>query len=431
MKRYEEYKDSGIEWIGEIPKSWTIKKVNWIFSEIGSGTTPNRNKIDYYDGEIPWLNTGDLTDGFITKTANFVNNRAIQECSALKLFKSNSIVIAMYGATIGKLGITQFELCTNQACCVLGNPYSCDNIYLFYSFFAIRPYLLILAYGGGQPNISQGLIKELKLCVPDLPIQHAIADYLDRKTANIDALIADKKKLVELLQEKRTAVISEAVTKGLDKTAKMKDSGIEWIGEIPTEWEIVRVKQIAEVQYGLGQPPETHDDGLPLIRATNIFRGKVDEKDMIYVYPEDVPPLRNAFLKEGDILVVRSGAYTGDSAIITKKYEGAVAGYDMVLRAKKIAPEFLAICLLSKYVLQDQLALFMLRAAQPHLNAEELRNTYICLPNSKVQRTIISYVNRVANDIDSLISDINEQIKKLKEYRQAVISEVVTGKVAV
>ena len=259
----------------------------------------------------------------------------------------------------------------------------------------------------------------------------AITNYLDEKTAQIDKLIAEKRRLIELLKEERLGVINQAVTRGINPHAKLKPSGIAWLGDIPEHWEVKRLKFITKIKYGLGQPPNQKDDGLPLIRATNVERGRVVEKDLLFVDPEDIPYDRDPILKENDIIVVRSGAYTADSAIIPKKFDGAIAGYDMVLRVYKDSPYFIAFCLLSNYVLINQLYLERLRAAQPHLNKEELGETLIMLPPIEEQKQIVEFIETATGKIDATIATIEKEIGFLREYRTALISEVVTGKIKV
>ena len=208
-----------------------------------------------------------------------------------------------------------------------------------------------------------------------------------------------------------------------------KESGIEWLGEIPEHWAIVRLKLISNIRYGLGQPPRELEGGLPIIRATNINRGTIDAKDLLYVDPKDIPYDRNPILKADEIIVVRSGAYTGDSAIIPKKYEGSVTGYDMVVSAKKANPKYIAYSLLSNSILHNQIDLCKLRAAQPHLNAEELGNILVFLPPDKEQEQIVESIIKENQLIESTIQIINNQVKYLKEYRTALISEAVTGKI--
>ena len=168
-----------------------------------------------------------------------------------------------------------------------------------------------------------------------------------------------------------------------------------------------------------------------MIRATNVIRGRITEENMVYVDPEDVPTGRDAFLAEGEIIVVRSGAYTADSAIIPKAYDGAVAGYDMVVAANGALSEFVAAALLCTYVLDRQLVISSMRSAQPHLNAEELGAAVILLPPLHEQRAIADFLDRETAKIDALIAKVRDAIDRLKELRQALISAAVTGKLDV
>ena len=204
-------KDSGVEWIGKIPKSWSVRKLFGLLFMIGSGTTP-KGKDEYYDGNIPWLNTGDLNDSYIKDIKRNVTNLALKECPALKLYPSGVIVVAMYGATIGKLGISTCEITTNQACCVLSCNECLSKFYLFYIFLSCRPYLLYSAYGSGQPNISQTTIKQLKIPLPSLKEQHQIVSYLDTKCVAIDVAIKRKQELIDKMTEYKKSLIYEAVT---------------------------------------------------------------------------------------------------------------------------------------------------------------------------------------------------------------------------
>lgn len=195
---------------------WEIRKISRVFSKIGSGTTPKSDNKEYYSEQgINWLQTGDLNDAYITITSKKITPKALSEHS-LKLYPKNSLVMAMYGATIGKLGLLQIETTTNQACCVMsgGSIHYCR--YGFSALLAARTHILTLSYGGGQPNISQDTIKNIKLPTPPLIEQHTIADYLDRKTAEIDSTIGKYKMQIEKIKEYRQALITEVVTGKID-----------------------------------------------------------------------------------------------------------------------------------------------------------------------------------------------------------------------
>lgn len=208
-------KDSGVEWIGEVPEHWEVMKSSLMSSLIGSGTTPNTNNKDYYceneEEGYNWLQTGDLNNGLIISTLKKVTLKAVKECN-LKFYTTGSIVIAMYGATIGKVGILGFNTAVNQACCVLSKTDKIVSKFVFYLFLSAKESLLISAIGGGQPNISQDVIKKLKVVVPPLSEQQSIATYLDKKCAELDASISKAQKEIDLLQEYKQALITEVVT---------------------------------------------------------------------------------------------------------------------------------------------------------------------------------------------------------------------------
>jgi type I restriction enzyme S subunit len=295
----------------------------------------------------------------------------------------------------------------------------------------------------GQKRVPTSFIENFLVALPPLSEQRQIAHFLDHKTAQIDAAIEKGRRLIELLREERAALINQAVTAGIDEHGYLrtkptrlpaegwKDSGVEWLGAVPEEWEVVKLKYLGQIKYGLGQPPKQQKNGIPLIRATNINRGKLTEKNMIFVDPDDVPYERDPVLQENDILVVRSGAYTADSARVPKNYEGAIAGYDMVFTPERIHPFFIAYGLLSNYILFNQLYLLRLRAAQPHLNAEELGDTLVLCPPIDEQKNIVKYIETETSRIDQEISILEREIELLAEYRQALISEAVTGKIDV
>ena len=208
---------SGIEWLGDIPEHWKVTKINRVFDIIGSGTTPTSgNSIYYENGTVNWLNTGDLNDGVINKTSKKISELALREFSALKIYSKGSIVIAMYGATIGKLGILDIDTTTNQACCVLSHSRTITQEYLFFYLYTIREHIISLAYGGGQPNISQELIKQLPIIQISIDEQTEIVNFIEAKTAKIDKLVAEITQQIEKLKEYKTSVISEAVTGKVD-----------------------------------------------------------------------------------------------------------------------------------------------------------------------------------------------------------------------
>jgi len=424
-KRYERYKDSGVEWIGEIPEHWNNKKISWIFNIIGSGTTPSTSNLEYYDGDVPWVNTGDLNDGYLYETSKMITDLALKDYSTLKFYPIDTLLIAMYGATIGKLSITKIIATTNQACCALAQPKNVNIKFIFYWFLANRNHIIAMAYGGGQPNISQNLIKSLRINLPEKHEQNAIVNFLDQKTAEIDDLIADKEKLIELLQEKRQAIITEAVTKGLNPNARMKDSGSEWISEIPQHWNLRRIKYLANVRNVKAVDSDNDKTyiGLENIesRTGKLLLNRNDEQQLI-------GETANIF-KKGDVLFGKLRPYL--AKCIIADFDGRCTSELLVLRTTSyILPEYLCFLMLSpKFI--DVVNSSTYGAKMPRASWDFIGNLQIPLPSIKEQEEIVEYLTEFMSRIDDLISDINTQIQKLKEYRQSLISEAVTGKIDV
>ena len=322
IKPYEKYKDSGIPWLGEIPEHWQKWKISRGVKKIGSGTTPSSSNKDFYEnGTINWLNTGDFNNGILYSCKKKVTAKALEENSALKLFRSGTLSIAMYGATIGKVCIIKFDATTNQACCNIEEGDIFSNKFLMYWFVGHKPQIVNLSYGGGQPNISQDVIKSLYVPCPKKSEQTAIANFLDYKTAKIDRFIFKKKQLIKLLNEQKAAIINDAVTKGLNPKAKMKSSGIEWLGEIPEHWEVKKLKYVAEAV--LGKMLCNEDKGgyskKPYLKSKNIQWLKVDVSNVEEMWFSD-KELSQYRLKKGD-LVLSEGGEVGKTCLWNNEIE--------------------------------------------------------------------------------------------------------------
>jgi len=210
-------KPSGIEWLGDVPEHWVTRKLSFAFNTIGSGTTPRSDNLAYYEpGDIPWVNTGDLTDGDLPSCERRISRLAIEDYPSLRVYPAGSLLVAMYGATTGKLGLLGFDATVNQACCAFVGNDCIRTRFLFYWLLGYRAQLISLASGGGQPNISQEVLRGLRVAAPELSEQRAIAAFLDRETAKIDTLVTEAESAITLLQERRSALISAAVTGQID-----------------------------------------------------------------------------------------------------------------------------------------------------------------------------------------------------------------------
>lgn len=421
LRPYPTYKDSRVEWPGQIPGHWSMARIAEQ-AELINGY-PFESELFHLSEGVPLVRIRDLGR---QKTELFFSGPSVP----VARITSGDILIGMDG----DFSVAEWRgesALLNQRLCCLRPRATIDRRFLLYSLPFPLQVINDLTYSTTVKHLSSVDVRKIQLTFPPAAEQQAIANFLDRETAKIDGLIAKKQRLIELLEEKRAALITHAVTRGLDPNVPTKESGVEWLGQIPAHWEVQPLKRIASIRYGLGEPPQQLAGGLPFIRATNVTRGRIVDHEMQFVDPQDVPWNRDPVLRSDDIIVVRSGAYTGDSAIIPAKYDGAIAGYDMAVRSRRGWPRFLAWTLLSRYVLEAQLELESMRAAQPHLNAEELGAVLLLrLPDSE-QRAIAAFLDRETAKIDALVTKICEAVDKLREYRTALISAAVTGKIDV
>jgi len=443
MKRYDSYKDSGIEWIGDIPSDWEVKKLNYCFSLIGSGTTPTASNQEYYEcGSLNWLQTGDLNDSEINETSKKITQKAIMDYPSLRFYPINSLVIAMYGATIGKTGILKIESSVNQACCVISNPLNLNYKFAFYWLNSIQKHIISLSYGGGQPNINQEQIRNLKIQLPPKSEQIAIASFLDQKTAEIDQLIADKKRLIELYEEEKTAVINQAVTKGIDPNVKMKDSGIEWLGKIPEHWEVKRLKYLLKQKKGslktgpFGSQLKTSDLSQNGTYKVYTQRNVLDNNfntgdDRIDV--SKFESLKEFLIDAKDILFTSRGSI-GKCSIFPSESEQGIL-HPCLIRiqtdSSKVSEEWIV-----KYVNESS---YFIDNAKYESNSTiidviyggTLKEIFLPIPPLAEQNSIVDFIESKCSRINAKIEKTKRLIDLLAEYRTTLISEVVTGKIKV
>lgn len=430
MKAYPEYKFSGIYWLGIIPQHWDCVKTAWLFDQIGSGTTPTSGEDAFYkDGTVNWLQTGDLNDGIITETSKKVTEYAIK-IKGLRLYPKGSLVIAMYGATIAKLGLLDIDTTVNQACCVLVKSKKVNSNFIFYFFQVAKKELISLASGGGQPNISQSTIYDFKVPVPPLVEQEAIAAYLDDVTGKVDALIAEKHKQVEDLRSYRTSLISETVIRGLDPNVSLRPSGIDWLGDIPEHWKTTKLKYVGEARNGLTYSPDNicdNDNGVLVLRSSNIQNDTLSFDDNVYVNKLMDDDL---IMKEGDILICsRNGSVKliGKCAIIPQNVYATFGAFMMRYRSN-IHKQF------TLYLIRTTLSHYRHQFATSTINQltnAVLGDMQIPLPPLVEQQAIAEFLDEKTEKIDVLIRELEKQLEELAEYKKAVISEAVTGKVDV
>jgi type I restriction enzyme S subunit len=328
--------------------------------------------------------------------------------------KAGDILLARSGATVGRAMLTGElqEPSTYAGYLIRFRPLSSTEP-RFLAYFAtshgFQSTIESDAVTSTIQNFNAERYANIPVSIPSFEEQRRIADFLDTETSRLDDLIALIKRQREVLNNRRQALIDT-------ETRQSKD-------EIP-------LKYVARISYGLGQPPQLSEAGIPILRATNIKHGNFIFDDLIFSTVEDLPLDRAPLLHEGEILVVRSGAYTGDSAMVTKSWAGCAPGYDLRVTPMTGDSRFIEYCLLSTPTL-DQVDLAKSRAAQPHLNAEDLGNVVIPIPPIDQQRHIADVLDAETAEIDQLGEMRKQQLGVLSERRQSLITAAVTGGITV
>jgi type I restriction enzyme S subunit len=436
-QRYPTYKSSGIEWIGEIPELWNLISLKYLVSsKITDG--PHETPTFIEDG-VPFLSVESVQNNRLdfNKKRGHISLEAHQEYSRKCKPQRDDILIVKSGSTTGKSTIVETDIEFNiwsPLCIVRSKP---ERIIPRFAFTSIQsPYFrrfVELGWSfGTQPNIGMGVIENIKLVVPPLTEQQQIVTFLNQKTTLIDQIISGSEKKIELLQERRTATINHAVTKGLNPKVKMKDSGVEWIGEIPRHWRLIKLKQKGEVIIGLSYSPENivdENEGVLVMRSSNVQEGKPAFTDNVYVNSSVPERLR---LKLGDILICsRNGSRNliGKNCLITKDEEGMTFGVFMTIYRSKFYQ--IVFWILNSPVFESQSGLFLTSTIN-QLTVSTLENMVIPFVESEEeQQQIVTYLDQKTKEINDLIASEKKRIELLKEYRQSLISELVTGKIKV
>ena len=426
MKTYDSYKDSGIEWIGEIPSHWQTKRFKY-----GINLVSERDQAS----NLPKVGLENI-EGF---TGRFLNSDSEFEGDG-EIFKIGDILFGKLRPYLAKVYQADF---TGKA---VGDIFVFRTTGDFIPSFASKLFLsknfidltTSSTFGAKMPRVSWEFIADQLLPIPSLQEQSAIASYLDRKTAEIDELIADKKRLLELYEEEKTAVINQAVTKGLNADAPMKDSGIEWLGEIPEHWKVKKLKTLVS-KIGSGVTPSGgasvyQSSGIPLLRSQNIHFDGLKLEDVAYISEEIDSSMSNSRVHDGDVLLNITGASIGRCFFVPTGFgKGNVNQHVCIIRPKleKIDTVFLY-CILRSEIGQIQINLQQTGANREGLNFEQLKNFYFPIPNLiQEQQAIFRHIETECGLIDAKKLKTEKLIELLNEYRTALISEVVTGKVKV
>lgn len=431
MKKYPKYKPSNIDWIGDIPEHWKISKVKYNFS-FRTGFTPPSGKSEYYnDGNNVWINIGDLEGKYISDSSNKITDKAIEDLNPTIVPKGS--LLYSFKLSVGKVAFTEIDCYTNEAIFSI-DPDKEDNLEFFY--FALPQQIIKNANENiyGAKILNQELIKNADLIIPPPQEQTAIADYLNKKTNEIDRLINDKRELLKLIGEEKIALINQVITKGINPNQNLIDSNVEFIGYIPDNWSIKKIKHIVS-KVGSGVTPSGGANvyeltGIPLLRSQNIHFDGLRLEDVACINEDIHNNMKNSKVFSGDVLLNITGASIGRCFYVDGTLgEANVNQHVSILRPNdKVLTKYLYYILYSN-IGQEQIRKEQTGSGREGLNFEVLKNFLIPIPKISEQESIIDYIELQCNQIDFRIKKTKKLIDLLTEYRSALISEVVTGKV--
>lgn len=431
FKSYPNYKDSGVEWLGKVPEHWRISSLKRYGYFKGGAGFPHAYQGNTEEN-IPFFKVNSLSKDkrFLSSFSDFVGEETAKKLGA-KIFPKNSIFFAKVGAAL----LLERIRTNQQPCCidnnmmgfVIQNELSFDFAFYLMSLIDFK----YLVNHGPVPSINESQISSFLMSVPPISEQTQIANYLDSETSRIDNLIAKQEKLIEKLEEHRKSVISHAVTKGLDPNAKMKDSGVEWLGEVPEHWYVTSVKRGFSVKLGKMLQPEKNsenDVSKKYLKASNISWNVISSTENEMWFSEnDILQLR---LNKGDLLVTEGGD-VGKSCIWDSTQEMYYQNSINRVRSKKHALNKFLYYWIFKLKSIGYIDILCNKATIAHFTAEKLNEMILLLPSKYEQNEIVNYLDEKTSKIDTLIAKQRELIAKLKKYRISIISHAVTGKIDV
>lgn len=428
LPRYPEYKDSGVAWLGEVPGHWEVvplkrlaefvngdafKPIEWAASGIPIIRIQNLNgsgDFNYYDGDVEQrylVHDGDLLFGWS-------GNR---------------------GTSFGPFLWRRNEVCALNQHIFRVVPVLAEKRSLFWTLKAVTAHVEDQAHGIiGMVHVTKGDLGAINVPVSPIAEQTQIAAFLDRETGKIDALIAEQRRLVELLAEKRQTVISHTVTKGLNPNAKMKDPGIEWLGEVPEHWEVIPFKKGIDFQEGPGiMAADFHDEGVPLLRVSGVQERWASLEGCNYLDPEKVEKQWSHFrLTQGDLLISAS-ASMGTVCEIDEQTVGAIPYTGLIrLRGKdRVMTRSFVRSLVTSFIFSTQIDLLKAGSTIQHFGPTHLSQMKVVCPSVGEQEEISRFVDCETAKFDALTAEANRAIELLQERRSALISAAVTGKIDV
>ena len=440
-KPYLTYKPSGVEWLGEIPahwKVWRLKSFTVVqLSNVDKKSTEGQeavrlcNYTDVYYRErvgpdvefMPATATKEQVRRFSLRAGDVLITKDSEDWTDIAV---PAVVTQDLPGVICGYHLAHIRPGTG-----------CDGAFLSRALAAIGPsdQYRLLANGITRYGLTGDSIRASVLPFPPLAEQRAIATFLDRETAKIDSLIAKKERLIELLREKRTALISRAVTKGLDPNVPMKDSGVEWLGQIPAHWEVKRLWHLTpanrRIMYGIVLPGPHVEDGIPIVKGGDVSPERLRLDGLSRTSREIECHFSRSRLRPGDLVYAIRGSI-GNVAMVPDELEGANLTQDAARVAyKEDSYGLWLLHLLESRAVFTQLEAGALGATIRGINIRDLKRTAIPVPPRAEQQAVADYVSRESIKIDALTARAREAIGLLKEFRSALISAAVTGKIDV
>ena len=424
MKRYESYKDSGVKWLGEIPGHWDVKRLGSFFIE---------RRVKVSDKDFAPLSV--TKNGIFPQLENVAKSN---DGDNRKLVRANDFVINSRSDRKGSSGVSSFDGSVSLINIVLKPR---NTVYPTFCNYLLKSIAFIEEYYRNGRGIVADLwttrfdeMKIIKLAMPPKAEQTAIANYLDSVTSKIDEAISQQQKMIDLLNERKQIIIQNAVTKGLDPNAKMKDSGVEWIGEIPENWEVRRLNSIGRFSKGgnISRDQLTEDGKCEAILYGDIYTKYYIKASIIRNHITEKTAMNSVRIKSGDILMTGSGE-TKEDIGKTIMFDSQIAyiGGDVILfRQNKMDSLFLSYALNSMYA-----KVYRYKESKGeivvHIYSNALKSMKIAAPPMNEQSSIVKYLNRHFLQIDESITSCNKMISLLQERKQIIINDVVTGKVKV
>ena len=405
----------------KLPKNWVECSLGEI-AEWGSGGTPNRGIPSYYNGTIPWLKTGDLNDGLITEVKEFITELGLKNSSA-KMFPKNSIVIAMYGATIGKTGILNFASSTNQACAV-AVPYFNMNKFIYLFLKSEKEKFIEKGKGGAQPNISQAVIKAHNINLPPLEEQNRIVTKLDALFAQLETIKISMANIPLLLKDFRQQVLTQAVTGKLTEEFRKNRN-----------WEYKKIEKIT-LKVGSGSTPTGGqaaylDEGIPLIRSMNVHFNGIKYDGLAYLNEKQAKGLKNVEVFENDILLNITGASIGRVCLAPKEISGArVNQHVCIIRVNnELKPSFLNIYL-SSPIIQNIINNENYGVTRQSFTKAQILELEIPIPSIEEQEIILSKVESLFAKADAIEQKYKLFRDKIDNLPQALLHKAFKGELS-